>query len=149
MKLSLLILAIILLNFPSYSQLEKSDIPLTTKIAEVKSAGTFIAELSYYTTGNDTIYMITFRNLKYTSITNIKTVSFDGKNETLTRLYGVLIETLSLDAGKDNSFKLGETEVMVKSNKMLGVKYIKFFTVENGAYFQLTKKQIDKLFNRS
>lgn len=149
MKLSSLLIAVILCGFSSYSQLEKSSIPLTTKIAEVKSAGTFIADLSYYTTGNDTIYMITFRNLKYTSITNIKAVSFDGKNETLTRLYGVLNETINRAAGEYNSFKLGDTEVIVKSSRMLGVKYIVFSIVENGAYFQLTKKQIDKLFNRS
>lgn len=149
MKPSLLLLSIVLFSLTSYSQLEKSDIPASTKIAEVKSAGAFIADLSFYTTGPDTTYIITFENLKYKSINNIKTVSFEGKNETLNKLYSLLSEAVNQEVGKENSFKLGKTEVMVKSNKMLGVRYVEFYIVENGAFFQLTKKQINKLFARS
>jgi hypothetical protein len=150
MKSILLFTVIAIFNAVMASaQIQKTDLPEMAKIAEVKSAGTFIADLRYYLSGSDTMYVITFNNLKYTTLTDIKSISFSGKDGTLQELYKILIETLDSEPGFEKPFKLGDDEVLVKSNRMLGVKYISFWIVKNAAYFQLNKKQINKLFNKS
>lgn len=89
-----------------------------------------------------------FNNLKYKSITDIQSIRFSEDGGTLNSLYQILSETFDLETGKHNTFKLGKEDIAATSNKMMGVKYIDLMIIGKGSYFNLTKKQLDKLFNR-
>lgn len=143
-----LLIAMSLITGTANAQMEKINLPPTIKVGEVKSLATFIADLGYYIEGTDTTYMLSFNNLKYQTLKDTKFIYFKSTGGTFNSLYQAMLETLDQDKGTDNIFKLGKDEVMIKSERMMGAKYIKFFILENGAYFQLTKKQIDKLFGK-
>lgn len=147
-RLFILTITVMLTWINGFGQIEKINLPESKTVGEIKSLGAFVADLKYYTTSNDTTYTLMFRNLKYQTLTDIKSVSFDGKGGTLESLYNILVESLDAEKGKDNAFKLGKEDIIVKTQSMMGAKYIMFWVAESGAYFNLTKKQLDKLFGK-
>jgi hypothetical protein len=132
----------------SFTQIQKTTLPESVKIGEVKSVGVFFAELSYIVVDQDTVYNLMFKNQKYSSITDIQSIQFSEDGETLGSLYQILNETFDLEKGKHNTFKLGKQDIAATLNKMMGTKYINVMIIGTGAYFNLTKKQLDKLFNK-
>lgn len=144
----LLLIVTVAISLNAKSQIQKTSLPDLTKIGEIKSAMAFKADLNYYLSDKDTVYLIQFDNQKYTSISDIQSVRFKETGGVLNDLYKLLSEAIDAEKGKENAFKLGEEEVLIKSSRMMGVKYIYFYIVKNGAFFNLTKKELDKLFNK-
>lgn len=144
-----LMFPLLLFSINCFSQIQKTSLPDLTKVGEVKSAIIFKADLNYFLSNKDTVYIIQFDNQKYTSISDIQSVQFKETGGVLNELYKIMSEAINAEKGKENAFKLGDEEVLIKSSRMMGIKYIYFYKVKNGAFFNLTKKEIDKLFNKS
>lgn len=147
MKL-LVFVSCLLFTSQLFSQIQKTDTPKLIKIGEAKRALFSIAELDYSISGADTIYSITFDNAKYTEIKDVQTITFKETGEVLNSLYQILIEAVDADKGKENTFKLGTEDVMITTGKTMGAKYIYFTIVKSGAFFNLSKKEINKLFGK-
>ncbi len=131
-----------------FAQLEKTEIPPSIKIGAAKRGFISIAQLEYFLSGTDTVYMISFNNLKYTTIKDFQTLHFKETGGVLNSLYRLLSESMDAEKGKEATFKLGKEEILVKSSRMMGGKYIYFYIVNKEAYFNITKKELDQLFNR-
>lgn len=130
------------------AQIQKTSLPELINIGEVKSGLVFVASLNYIINTKDTSYTIFFNNDKYKTITDIQSIVFNEDGGVLNSLYQILNETFEMEKGKQNSLKLGDDDLVITSNKTMGVKYIDIMKIKNGAYFSLTRKQLDKLFNK-
>ena len=109
-------------------------------VGEIKATHT---SLSGVVENEDTTYMLAYENMEYKTITDIQVVSFKGA-ATLNTLYETLKAVFV--SKEDLDFKLGNTSVMVKVGKMIGVPYITFFGKSGFTY--ITEKQLDKLFGK-
>lgn len=104
---------------------------------------TFV-DLDYYVKATDTTYLLTFANKNYSAITDMQSVSFKELGGTLASLYKILNEKFGKEDVDGESFKLGGKDVIIKSTK----KYVSFTLLDTGAWFSLTKKQLDQLFGK-
>lgn len=130
------------------AQIEKTSPLKWERISQIKEGLRLIASLQYAVQDGDTTYSIVFTNNKYTHIIDIKSIDFAEDGGVLTSLYTLLIESLEAPKGNRNTFKLGGKDVSVTTDKMLGLKFITFEILDNEANFRLTKKQLNKLFNK-
>ena len=150
-----LILSLLFIQIETYSQIQKKEVPKETIIGIVKNAGSIKIKLSYYIDENnpkDTTYSIVYNDANFTTIDVFETVIFSETGNTLNDLYALLKESLDAENGKETSFELGKTSVLVVTKISMGVRNIlvSFSKNSNGSGFlYLTKKEVDKLFNKS
>jgi predicted peroxiredoxin len=119
-------------------------------VGQIKMMGTTEQSLSYVVIDEDTVYYFLFRNQEYKHLIDYSSVEFSGQDNTLEKLYKILLSVFSDENIKNKeykvNFKLGNTEVIVSSWRMMGITAAMFFT--NDGYCYLTEKQIKKLFGR-
>jgi hypothetical protein len=141
-----LLLSTLLISIFSFSQIQKFEVPKSITIGKVKSAGTFLADLTYTIEDGDTTYRISYNNAEYSHITDIQSVSFSSEGNTLNELYDLFISTINKPKDEQATFKLGSQMVGLTSMRQLGIKVL-LISPEKG-YFMVTEKQINKLFNK-
>lgn len=132
----------------TFGQIERTDLARWTIYSEVRSLGDLVASLKYMVKEKDTTYIILFRNLQYTHINDVQSISFNSDSAVLNSLYQILSETLDSKNRKQNTFKLGNKDVIATCIKVPGMKSVNIKLAETGAYFGLTRKELDKLFNK-
>lgn len=138
---------LLLLPFFAFSQIQVSQSAPAVKVGEVKYFGKFIASLSYAVNGSDTLYTFTYHNAKYTTLDDIKVISFHGNSDALY----IAFKSVFTEENKTNKeyklpLKIGDTEAVISTERNLGTTSAMFLAA--GGYVYLTEKQIDKLFNR-
>lgn len=143
-----LILPLLLISFHSYSQIERTETPKFHQVAELRSMGRFIAELKYSVTDADTLYCLLYNNEKYSSITDVQSCCFNNEQGTIDTLYSILTSSLEKAKGERTSFKLGANEIWLVTEKSGSSKYIMFINLKNNSYFNLNRRQIQKLFGK-
>lgn len=154
MKLPALLLSL-LLSTASFAQLTISkpseNKALEAKVGEVKNMGVFIADLTYRVAEKDTVYTIMYKNAAYTTLTDIKSISFESEGNTVNELYAAFKTFFSDENRKNKDYKLqlklGETDVFLSNLRTMGVTRVMIFTARG--HFYLTEKQLDTLFGRS
>lgn len=132
----------------SFSQIQKTQLPDRIKVGEIKSGYAFIASLTYSVSDGDTTYTILYDNNKYTKITDIQKLVFNEDGGVLNSLYQILSETIEQEKGKRSTIKLGEDDIAITAERMMGVKYVDVMNMKDGSYFSLTQRQLNKLFRR-
>jgi hypothetical protein len=157
MKKVLLGLVLVLGTLVSNAQLTK----LTPKAKEIKVGqivpmGVFIAELTYNTnsTIGDTNYTLTFRNAKYTTLDDYKSIEFKADTETINTLYSLFADAFSSEDIKnyEQTITLGNSVVKIKGYKAMGIKGVQFYSASNSvvSYMNpINKTQLDNLFGKN
>lgn len=115
-------------------------------VGEVKRGGYFIAELKYEVRGEDTLFMLLYRNAQYEAIVDIESVAFYNSGSTVDDLYTLFKSVFKKENQGDKNYEvaltLGDTEVILDNLK--GV--LRFYT--RSGYFLVNEKQVDKLFGK-
>jgi len=157
MKKVLLGLVLVLGTLVSNAQLTK----LTPKAKEIKVGqivpmGVFIAELTYNTnsTIGDTNYTLTFRNAKYTTLDDYKSIEFKADTETINTLYSLFADAFSSEDIKnyEQTITLGNSVVKIKGYKAMGIKGVQFYSASSSvvSYMNpINKTQLDNLFGKN
>lgn len=138
---------LLLLPVISFCQVQINEPSKRVSLSEVKSFGAYRAQMDYIIQDKDTMFIMTFINDKYSTLVDLKSVSFYSEGGSFEALYK-LMKSVYLPENKDNknyfvSFKLGKENVSVSRvfNSMC------MFSTQSG-YINLTEKQIDKLFGK-
>ena len=123
-----------------------------TEIGKVGGGmGPFISSLSVLKGEDGTnSYLWMYNNLKYTSISDVQSITFTATEEQVQRLYELLKSQLSAEKGSEKSLKLGDADVTFTTIKSLGVSSLNISVLQSGvsSYFLISSKQLDKLFGK-
>lgn len=147
MKRLLISCQTLFLTTSCYCQLQKIDLPEMIKIGEAKIVGSFVASLNFIHSNNDTTYYLKFNNAKYSTLTDIQSISFNHTPGILDSLYKTFSTALDMKEGKTISILLGKEMISVKEERSMGMKFITIMKTD-GAFFSLRRKQLESLFNR-
>lgn len=152
MKNFLLFLAL-LITVASSAQIREVEKSKYEVIGKVSPGGmAFISSISVMrdTAVNGTnSYLWMYNNLKYTTITDIKSISFTASNEDFDSLYELLKTQLSAEKGTEKDLELGKSRITIKTIRNLGITSLTIYDLTGGGgYFYLTAKQVDKLFGK-
>jgi hypothetical protein len=153
MKKTLLFLTfIMLLTTNLKAQIEELPPNKSTLVGKVGGGiGPFVASLEYDKGDEDqNKYVLSYNNLKYTTITSINRLKFTATEEVLNKFYDALKNCFSAEKGSEKQFKLGTELVSITTTKNLGISSIYVYTTDMGTvgYFLLTEKQLNKLFGK-
>jgi hypothetical protein len=144
---ALLIIISALITTICNGQIKRTETAQFIKVGEFKS-GPLNGALKYSISEQDTTYHLLFQNASYRSIIDIKSFAFRNENNTLDTLYSLLSDALKADKGNKVSFNLGEDNVTVMTDAVMGIKYVNVLRPSDGALLTLTHKQLKKLFNK-
>ena len=147
----LLVFSMVFVSFVSYAQIQKLELPKEIKVGEIKPMGTFIVDLTYYVSELDNVknFSLTYRNGKYITLDDYKTIKFKGDDETITSLYNVFHDAFKTDDIKsyEQTIKLGDELITIKGYKMMGIKGVQFLT-KWGWLNPINESQLNKLFGK-
>ena len=141
-----LILLPLLFTLNTFAQLEIKSGPAAKQLAEYKTAGTVIANLSaaVLSTG-DTVYLFGYKNTKYSRIFDWQSFSIMGISDS--RQFLQLVKTMY-----ENKNKEEEYTIKVGGDEKLNISWIEgdihiIVSDSHGLYstFKITKKILDKL----
>ncbi len=148
-----LIAIIFLSTFSANAQIQEVD--SKSKYQEIGKVGggmgPFVSSLSILKGEDETnSYLWMYNNLKYTSITDIKSITFKATELELQKLYEILKAQLASEKGSEKSLKLGDADVTFTTTKNLGVASLSVLVIKSGisSYFLISSKQVDKLFGK-
>ena len=158
MKKVTLVLTLTLVTLVSNAQLTK----LTPRAKEIKVGqaapmGYVMAELTYNThsTLGDTNYTLTFRNAKYTTLDDFKSIEFKADTETINTLYSLFADAFSSEDIKnyEQTISLGDNVLKIKGYKTMGIKGVQFYSIDRAdviSYINpINKGQLDNLFGKN
>ncbi len=146
-------ITIILMCFAIFGKAQigqKVETKKSTIVGKVAPLGAFKEELSYVESENGLLYTLSYNDLKFTAITDIKSISFYATFNDVESLYNDMKGQFDKEVGQSYDFKLGEADVRVERSKYLGVPILTIYVIKNGvqSFFYLTKKETDKLFGK-
>ena len=149
----LLLIVLIGFSINASAQLQKEETPKEIIIGKTETLGTLNAELSLFISNEGTLYSFHYRDMNYEKIKVYETIFFKGNDKLISDLYDMLKKAIEADKGSELNIKLGKRGIYIKTEKMLGIKYLylaidKFDNVSGYGVCQLNAKQIDKLFNK-
>ncbi|OCK53205.1 hypothetical protein BA768_01220 [Chryseobacterium sp. CBo1] len=118
-------------------------------VGKVAPMGSFMGEVEKC---SDNLIKFSYRDLKFSSIINIKRFSFEDKDGALDYLYITLIKGLDELPEEDKVLQLPNDLLLIKFKKTFGVPVATIYHTNNasvlGVTQSFTKKQIDKLFGK-
>ena len=129
---------------------EQEDLIKFYTIGKFKYSDMSKGELKYAVRGTDTSVVLGYRNEKYQTINDQKSIIFKGGAKEVEQLYQ-LFQTFYNEANKDNKefeqkIKLGKTDVLISKKKSFGMKCVFVWTQEG--YFTMSLANINDLFNK-
>ncbi len=144
---------VLLVSISATAQIREVEKSKYQEIGKVSPGGmAFISSISVMkdTAVNGTnSYLWMYNNLKYSTITDIRSISFTASNEDFDGLYELLKTQLSADKGTEKDLELGKSRITIKTIRNLGVSSLTIYDLTGGGgYFYLTSKQVDKLFGK-
>lgn len=144
---------VLLVSISATAQIREVEKSKYQEIGKVSPGGmAFISSISVMrdTAVNGTnSYLWMYNNLKYSTITDIKSISFTASNEDFDGLYELLKTQLSADKGTEKDLELGKSRITIKTIRNLGISSLTIYDLTGGGgYFYLTAKQVDKLFGK-
>jgi len=155
MRKIILTTILITTNLLLFAQLTKTEPTKKTVIGKVQPAFLPLkAELTVneLPSTNDSLYILTYKNDKYTTLTDFKSVAFSGNQALVDTLYSMLISSLNAKKGDERTFDLGHNKITIISKRMLGTKYIGFYVYDENKVLSyinsLTESELKKLFNK-
>jgi hypothetical protein len=113
--------------------------------------GPFISSLAYLKGDEGTNrYLWLFNNLKYQTITDIKSIDFTATEEEINGLYSMLKKQLDAEKGSEKELELGKSIVKFTTVRAVGVSSLSIWVYQGSvsSYFLVNSKQLDKLFGK-
>lgn len=106
--------------------------------------------LSYYISEGDTVFHLLFRNQRYTSIYDYKSISFEGGFEDLDVLYDAIMSVFQPENRRNKEYSVllpvGNDEVRISVNTMMG--FTGALIQADDGYFGLSEKMTRRLFGK-
>ncbi len=134
----------------SFAQINVVDVAKPISIGKVGNiAATFI-----YMDKEDSVYTITYQDIKFQHLTEFKSFSFKDINNDFDKLYKIIIDGLDNPPKEDIMLELPNDIVWLHFQKSLGVVNVRFSSAVNknpniiGVSIYMTKKQVLKLFGK-
>ncbi len=129
---------------------EQEDLIKFYTIGKFKYSDMSKGELKYAVHGTDTSVVLGYRNEKYQTINDQKSIIFKGGAKEVEQLYQ-LFQTFYNEANKDNKefeqkIKLGKTDVLISKKKSFGMKCVFVWTEEG--YFTMSMANVNELFSK-
>lgn len=148
--LGLLVLVSVSVN----SQIREIDPPKSkfVEIGKVGVIGAFVCSMSVMedtTKGATNTYLWMYNNLKYQTITDIKSISFTATEEDFNNFYHFLEIQIKAEKGTEKDLELGKSRLNFKTYRALGVSSLMINDFTTGGFFYITSKQLEKLFGKS
>lgn len=148
-------LLFVLLSFISLSVSAQIKEVSSSKYVEIGRVnlgmGVFLSSLSVIkdTASGSNSYLWMYRNAKYTTLTDIKSIDFTASDEDLEGLYNLLKTQMGAEKGSEKRLELGKHTLNFTTTKSLGTSYLVIYDLTGSVgYFNLTAKQLDKLFGK-
>lgn len=147
----ILLLANLLIATACWSQIKDlSDLQeKCTTVGKIAPMGSFMGELEKC---SETKFRFLYRDLKFTSIINIKHFSFEDQEGALDYFYNTLIKGLEELPIEDKILQLPEDMLLIKFKKTFGVPVATIYHTNKagvtGVSQSFTRKQINKLFGK-
>lgn len=145
----LLSLTLLVLALGTQAQLVKKEGSKFTIVGEHKRGGTVIFSLKYGLLNKDTLYLLTYRNGKYTEIVDYQSFSFKGA-QTCEDLYQAMGSFLTDESKQkkeySETYDMGDIDVTLSHYRLLGKDYVWVYTREG--YFMVDRKALDQLFGK-
>lgn len=153
-----LFVLVVFCQLSSMAQLQEVETSKTNwiTIGELKWLSNTKASLKYSANGNDTSYLlylqdeVKLKNNNDRTIYQYFTIRFSGKDNTLDKLYDLLISFFEKENWKnkqyEKTFRLGSEMVLVQRFPKVTTKAIVLATKNNSIVF--TDKELKKLFDR-
>ena len=112
--------------------------------------GAFKEELSFIETDNGNLYTLSYNDMKFTTISNTKAISFYATPNEVDILFNDMKGQFEKEIGEAYDIKLGDADVRVERSKYLGFSILTIYIIKNNvqSFFYLTKKETDKLFGK-
>ena len=144
-------LTILFLSSFSYGQIgEKLESKKSNLVGKVAPMGAFKEELSFIETDNGNLYTLSYNDMKFTAISNTKSISFYATSKEVDILFNDMKGQFEKEIGEAYEIKLGDADVRVERSKYLGFPILTIYIIKNKvqSFFYLTKKETDKLFGK-
>jgi hypothetical protein len=131
------------------AQIKEVAASRSVEIGKVGGGLSYVSSLSVIRDTAINHYLWMYRNLKYTTITDIKSITFTASDEELEGLYNILKTQIGADKGAEKRLELGKNTLDIVTTKNLGVASLVIYDLSpGGGYFYLTNKHLDKLFGK-
>ena len=119
-------------------------------VGKVAPMGAFKEELSFIETDNGNLYTLSYNDMKFTTISNTKAISFYATPNEVDILFNDMKGQFEKEIGDGYDIKLGDADVRVERSKYLGFPILTIYIIKNNvkSFFYLTKKETDKLFGK-
>ena len=129
---------------------QKETSKKSTLVGKVAPMGAFKEELSFIETDNGNLYTLSYNDMKFTTISNTKAISFYATPNEVDILFNDMKGQFEKEIGDVYDIKLGDADVRVERSKYLGFPILTIYIIKNNvkSFFYLTKKETDKLFGK-
>lgn len=141
-------------TLPAAAQMSKAAPEKT--IGEVKDFGSPREKLTLTMNGSDSLCVLTYNDLGYEKLTVFKSVQFKANGSVLDSLYAACKSVWLPENVKNKEYKLefnlGDAFIRITNYRVLGASACRVYTVDKAnvsGFFQMTQKQLDKLFGRT
>ena len=103
--------ALLLLSIVSFGQIKEIEIRKPITIGVAKYGDVWKADLSNYV--EDNLCVLNYLNTKYSTITDIKTVSFKATPTELEKLYQILKTQIIAEKSTEKNLELGDYHLLI------------------------------------
>ena len=148
----LLIALITLISVSGNAQIREIEKSKFEEIGKVGGVGAFVSSFSVMkdtAKGGTNTYLWMYNNLKYQTITDIKSISFTATEEDFNNFYQFLQTQVTAEKGTEKDLELGKSRLNFKTYRALGVSSLMITDYSTGGFFYITSKQLDKLFGKN
>lgn len=145
---------LVLVSMSVSAQIREVEKSKYVEIGKIQPGGVaFLTSLSVMqdpSSGGTNSYLWMYSNAKYTTITDIKSISFTATDEELNGLYELMKAQMSAEKGTEKSLVLGKSNITFKTIRALGVSSLTIYDLTGGGgFFYLSSRQLDKLFGKT
>jgi hypothetical protein len=149
MKTTLIVLfSAFMLTSKVQAQITKIESQKEVEIGKVGAMGSTTIACTKY---GDSLYVFSFRNIKYQTIIEFDSFSFYDKDQAFENLYSIIIEGFEKIPEEDIAIEIPDGTLYLHYVNSMGVTSIQFLYYENGVFSNsafLTKRQVLKLFGK-
>lgn len=142
----IVILALVLSTNLSFAQIGTAkDIEKPTLIGTSLKSGSGLPRLEYYNRNGKKTYSITYRNLEYENIKDIKSIEFEATDKELEYLYNFFKESFGRN---DRTLKVGNATVLAGSEDPVNMYVFVYYPNQTKGWFYLGANEVDRLFGK-
>lgn len=140
------ILALVLSTNLTIAQIGKAeDIEKPTLIGTSLKSGSGLPRLEYIKRNGKRTYSITYRNLEYDNIKDIKSIEFEATDEELQYLYNFFKESFGRE---DRTLTVGNARLVTNSSDENNMYVFVYYPNEPNGWFYLGANEVDRLFGK-